>query len=87
MTVNAGKNFADAMNILEDTGLLLLQGLEIPDVCRLIASKRIKGSCGAIRWALRSSRSAKCCPNHSEVTVTKLISGKVTFVHRHLCKN
>jgi hypothetical protein len=84
MTVNAGKNFADAMNILEDTGLLLLQGLEIPDVCRLIASKRIKGSWWGDPLGPKIFALSEMLSDHSEVTVTKLISGKVTFVHRHL---
>jgi hypothetical protein len=44
MTANANKNFSRAMKILEDAGLLLLRGTEIPDVCGLVTPEKIKGS-------------------------------------------
>src|SRR4030095_5634564 len=84
MTANLRKNLAKAMYILEDTGFLLLQGQEIPDVCRLIASKKIKGSWWGDPLGTEIFAVSEMLSDHPDVTVTKLIAGKVTFIHRNL---
>lgn len=84
MTANASKNFDRAMNILEESGLLLVMGLEIPDVCRLVTARRIKGSWWGDPAGQEIFAVSEMLSDHADITVTKLISGKVTFVHRKL---
>ena len=84
MTANASKNFDRAMKILEESGLLLVMGLEIPDVCRLVTSRRIKGSWWGDPAGQEIFAVSEMLSDHADITVTKLISGKVTFVHRKL---
>jgi hypothetical protein len=84
MTANTSKNFARAINLLEDTGLLHLMGSEIPDVCRLVTSERIKGSWWGDPAGHEIFAISEMLADHPDITVTKLISGKVTFVHRKL---
>ena len=84
MTAHASKNFARAMNILEESGLLLVMGLEIPDVCRLVTSQKIKGSWWGDPAGQEIFAVSEMLSDHTDITVTKLISGKVTFVHRKL---
>jgi hypothetical protein len=84
MTANANKNFARAMKILEDTGLLMLRGTEIPDICELVTSQKIKGSWWGDPAGSEIFAVGEMISDHPDVTVTKLIAGKVTFVHRSL---
>jgi len=84
MTANANKNFARAMNILENNGLLLLRGREIADICGLVTSQRIKGSWWGDPAGPEIFALGEMLSDHPDVTVTKLITGKVTFVHRSL---
>ena len=72
------------MNILEESGLLLVMGLEIPDVCRLVTSQKIKGSWWGDPAGQEIFAVSEMLSDHTDITVTKLISGKVTFVHRKL---
>jgi hypothetical protein len=82
MTANVNEHSAMALNQLKQTGLLLLQGTEIPDLCRLITSQAIKGSW----WAHPSSHKifavSEMLADHSDVTIAKLVSAKICFVHR-----
>ncbi len=84
MTAKTSKNFAEAMKILEDTGLLLLQGSDIPDVCHLVAKRRINQSWWGDPLGPQIFAVSEMLSDHPDVTIAKLVSGKVTFVHRSL---
>jgi hypothetical protein len=79
MTANSQKHFASAIRILEDVGLLREY-----DVCRIVTQREIRGSW----WGDPASHEIFALNeqlfDHPDVTVTKLISGKITFVHRKL---
>ena len=84
MTANTKKNFAQAMKILEERGVLLVSGREIPDVQRLVTRQPIKGSWWGDPSGPEIFAVSEMLADHPDVTMTKLISGKVTFVHRQL---
>jgi hypothetical protein len=84
MTANLRKNFGKALAILEETGLLLVNGCEIPDVCRIVTGERMKGSWWSHPAGHEIFSLNELLADHPDVTVAKLISGKVTFVHRKL---
>ncbi len=84
MTANANKNFARAMNILEEAGLLLIRGLGFPDVCGLVTQHRIKSSWWGDPAGPEIFSVCEMISDHPDITTAKLISGNVTFVHRDL---
>jgi hypothetical protein len=84
MTAEAEKNFQKAFNRLTEIGFLLVSGSEIPDVRQLITGTRSKGSWWADPAAHKIFAVNERLEDHADVTITKLISGKVTFVHRNL---
>src|SRR5215470_2430282 len=69
---------------LKKHGLLLLTDASLPNLCALVAGETVRGSW----WAHPASQAifvaAGELEDHPDVLVTKLISGKVTFVHRAL---
>ena len=84
MTAVTDKNFVKVFNKLTDIGFLLVSGSEIPDVRELITDKRSKGSWWADSAAHEIFAVNELLEDHLDVIITKLISGKVTFVHRKL---
>lgn len=84
MTANEDKNFDQAIGLLEELGLLLVRGAEIPDVCRLVTGKQFKGSWWANPAAHKIFAVNERLADHPDVTLAKLVSGKVTFIHRKL---
>ena len=84
MTANEDKNFEQAIELLEEIGLLLVRGSEIPDVCRLVTGKEFKGSWWSNPAAHQIFNVNERLEDHRDVTLAKLISGKVTFIHRKL---
>jgi hypothetical protein len=84
MTADNKKNFEKVFKLLEETGLLLVSGSEIPDVRHLVAHKGSKGSWWADPAAHEIFAVTELLADHPDVLVTKLISSKVTFVHRKL---
>ena len=73
-----------ALEVLEREGLLLLADSSLPSVVTLVAGEPVRGSWwghpkgNAIYWLSLSLAS------HRDVLVAKLVSAKVTFVHRRL---
>ena len=69
---------------LEEHGLLLRIDANLPNVCALVAGERVRGSW----WSHPSGRAIFAVDSeladHPDVLMTKLISGKVTYVHRAL---
>jgi hypothetical protein len=84
MTASPDRNFERAFSRLEELGLLLVSGTEIPDVRRLISDKESKGSWWADPAAQQIFNVNENLEDHPDVVVTKLVSRKVTFVHRKL---
>jgi len=72
------------MEQLEQCGMLLVSGSEIFDVRRIVSGEGGKGSW----WSDKAARTIfainELLDDHPDVTITKLVSKKVTFVHRQL---
>ena len=84
MTAATNKNFVKVFNKLTEIGFLLVSGSEIPDVRTLITGRTSKGSWWADDAAHEIFRINGMLEDHPHVVITRLISGKVTFVHREL---
>ena len=84
MTAQIREYFAKAMSILEEEGLLLQSSSELPDVSRIISTQRTSGSWWTDPMASKIFAVSEMLSDHPDVTLTKLVSGKVTLVHRRL---
>lgn len=84
MIATSDKNFRLAFQLLEKNGLLLVSGFEIPDVWRVVSAKPSKGSWWGSPEAHEIFSINERLSDHHDVTLTKLVAGKVTFVHRKL---
>lgn len=69
---------------LEQDGLLMLADTQLPSVASLVAGKPIRGSWWAHPRAHAIARVAGRLDAHRDVADAKLISGKVTLIHRRL---
>ncbi len=69
---------------LEQLGLLLQSDLKLPSVCTLITGEPIKGSWWPHPMAQTIFQVNERLDDHPDVIITKLVSNKVTFVHRKL---
>jgi len=69
---------------LEHNGLLLLVDARLPCVAALVAGAPVQGSWWAHSRARDIYRVATSLGEHPDVVVAKLVSGKLTFVHRRL---
>jgi hypothetical protein len=65
-------------------GLLLLQDPHLPSVVTIVAGGPIRGSWLAAPSAHGTYAVLVALEDHPEILETKLVSGKVTFVHRDL---
>src|SRR5215213_6582909 len=69
---------------LRKHGLLLQQDKRLPDVATTVAGEPIRGSW----WAHPRAQAIFAClgelEQHPDTLATKLIAGKVTFIHRRL---
>jgi len=69
---------------LHELGFLLLTDPSLPSVSRLVADAPVRGSW----WSHESAREifavSEMLEDHADVLIVKLISEKVTFVHREL---
>lgn len=83
MTVPARDHFDKVFLQLQKYGLLLLSGPHFPSVASSIAKKR-KGSWWSYPEANTIFAVNEMLEGHPDVLIVKLISGKVTFVHRML---
>ena len=84
MTVNSQQQFKKCFGQLEKSGLLLLSDSFFPSVYQLIAGDERKGSWWANEHAQTIFAVNEMLEDHPDVMVMKLISNKVTFVHRQL---
>ena len=73
-----------AFTALKKYGLLLLNDPALPNLCRLVAGERVRGSWWAHPRAQEIFRVYDALENHADVLILKLLSGKVTYIHRTL---
>ena len=73
-----------AFTALKKYGLLLLNDPALPNLCRLVAGERVRGSWWAHPRAQEIFQVYDALENHADVLILKLISGKVTYIHRTL---
>jgi hypothetical protein len=73
-----------ALNALKKYGLLLLNDPALPNLCRLVAGERVRGSWWAHPRAQEIFQVYEALEDHPDVLIVKFISGKVTYIHRML---
>ena len=69
---------------LKKYGLLLLNDSALPNLCRLAVGERVRGSWWAHPRAQEIFQVYEALEDHPDVLIMKLISGKVTYIHRTL---
>lgn len=75
---------AQVWKVLEETGVILLSDKKLPSVATIVAGEPVRGSWWAHPRAHPIFHAATALGDHPDVLVTKLLHGKVTFVHRKL---
>ena len=76
--------FARVFVELKEHGLLLLTDAHLPNVCALVAGETVRGSWWAHPRAQAILGVDGALADHPDVLMIKLVSGKVTYVHRAL---
>jgi hypothetical protein len=76
--------YQQVLSQLEKFGLLLQTDTNFPSVCTLITDETLKGSWWYHPMARTIFQVNELLDDHPDVLITKLLSGKVTFVHRRL---
>ena len=84
MTADKTKEFDKVFLQLQKSGLLLLSDSNLPSVSGLVTNEKIRGSWWAHKEAQTIFTVSEMLEDHRDVLITKLISEKVTFVHREL---
>ena len=75
------------MRALEKHGILLQIDTALPNVASLLAGEPVKGSWWVHPLANRIFLSLNKLADHEDVLFTKLVSGKVTLIHRKLWRD
>jgi hypothetical protein len=76
--------FVKLVKEFERLGLLLVSDPKFPSVISTVAGGPIKGSWWAPPWGEIIFVHANALGDHPDALLTKMISGKITFVHRRL---
>ena len=84
MTADSRKQFDEVFLQLEKFGLLLLSDSSLPNVAGIVAGEKVSGSWWSHKSAQRIFVVSEMLEDHTDVLIVKLISNKVTFVHREL---
>ncbi|HET9712155.1 MAG TPA: hypothetical protein VFP64_09755, partial [Pyrinomonadaceae bacterium] len=84
MTADIRKQFDKVFLQLRELGLLLLSDAHLPSVSGLVTGEKLRGSWWAHKQAQTIFAVSEMLEDHRDVLITKLISDKVTFVHREL---
>ena len=79
-----GDHFDQVFKELRKTGFLLESDPNLPSVCSLIAGEPMRGSWWSHPMAQTIFQVNEKLDDHPDVVITKLVSGKVTFVHQKL---
>jgi hypothetical protein len=69
---------------LKHHGLLLLNDSDLPNLCTLIVGERVRGSWWVHPRSQEIFAVYDAMEDHPDVLIMKLVSGKVTYVHRSL---
>lgn len=84
MKTDRGASFKLIVDQLKKTGFLLESDPKLPSVCTLITGEALPGSWWSHPLAQTIFQVNEQLEDHKDVLITKLVSGKVTFVHRKL---
>jgi hypothetical protein len=84
VTADNGKIFDEVFRRLSSDGVLLLVDSSLPSVATIVSKKKIKGSWWAHEDSHKIFTVSEMLADHPDVLVIKLLSNKVTFVHREL---
>ncbi|HEU4933113.1 MAG TPA: hypothetical protein VFT48_13615 [Pyrinomonadaceae bacterium] len=84
MTAGIKKEFDKVFLHLEKFGLLLLSDSALPNVSRIVAGEKISGSWWSHEAGQKIFLVGEMLEDHPDVMIMKLVSNKVTFVHREL---
>ena len=84
MTMAATNHFKHVFSKILSFGFLLESDLKLPSVCTLITGAPLRGSWWSHPLAQTIFQVNEKLEDHPDVLLTKLVSGKVTFVHRDL---
>jgi hypothetical protein len=76
--------FPKTFKELKRFGLLMLSDARLPSITTLVAGQPIRGSWWGHARGHDIFRVASRIAEHPDVAATKLVSGKITFVHRKL---
>ncbi len=82
--MTTAKYFKEVLSKLVKYGFLLESDTKLPSVCGLITGGPLTGSWWSHPLAQEIFQVNEQLEDHADVLITKLISGKVTFVHRQL---
>ena len=77
-------HFKRVFSKISSLGFLLESDPKLPSVCTLITGAPLRGSWWSHPLAQTIFQVNQKLEDHSDVLLTKLVSGKVTFVHRDL---
>jgi len=78
------RSFQDLLGELERLGILLLSDPSFPSVTTFVTGGPIRGSWWAHPQGQDVFHLSEQLADHPDVLVTKLLSGKVTYIHRRL---
>jgi len=84
MTASLKKQFDKVFLQLHEFGFLLLTDPSLPSVSRFVADAPVRGSWWSHKNAQQIFAVSEMLEDHADVLIVKLISEKVTFVHREL---
>jgi hypothetical protein len=79
-----GGHFEQALEELKEVGLLLMSDARLPNVAGLVAGEPVRGSWWSHPRGGEIFATLGQFEKHKDVVLTKLVSGKVTLVHRKL---
>src|SRR5262245_40266569 len=80
----ASRAATEALDLLRKWGLILLQDPRLPSLARVVAGESVVGSWWGHPKGGHIFHAAGRIVDHPDVLSAKLVSGKVTFVHRRL---
>ena len=84
MTASLRKQFDKVFLQLHEFGLLLLTDASLPSVSRLVADAPVRGSWWSHESGQQIFAVSEMLEDHPDILILKLVSEKVTFVHRDL---
>ena len=84
MTASLRKQFDKVFLQLHQFGFLLLTDASLPSVSRLVADAPVRGSWWSHESGQQIFAVSEMLEDHPDVLILKLVSEKVTFVHRDL---